>query len=87
MVVYAEGQRVTATSVQLHCHHCSTWLGETAASLTFVGMFKDPRERERISEPRDTYRCKRCGWANVFHAQGTETAREWREGIELKRAG
>ena len=71
------------TSVQLHCHHCQRWLGESSDPLTFVGMFKDPRERERVGGPRDTYRCKSCGWANVFQtAQGA--VREWRPGIELK---
>ena len=70
-------------SVQLHCHHCSTWLGETASSLVFVGMFKDPRERERVQEPRDTYRCKRCGWANVFQTQANATMRDYRS-IDLK---
>jgi hypothetical protein len=76
---------VPATSVQLHCHHCSTWLGEAREALTFVGMFKDPRERERVPGPRDTYRCKRCGWANVFQAPDT-APRHWREGIDLKGA-
>ncbi len=70
-------------SVQLHCHHCSTWLGESREALTFVGMFKDPRERERVAGPRDTYRCKRCGWANVFLA-AEQAPRAWRDGIELK---
>jgi hypothetical protein len=76
---------VPAQSVQLHCHHCSTWLGEARETLTFVGMFKDPRERERVTGPRDTYRCKRCGWANVFQAPDT-APRQWRDGIDLKGA-
>jgi hypothetical protein len=67
-------------SVQLHCHHCQRWLGEARESLTFVGMFKDPRDRERLAEPRDTYRCKSCGWANVFQ---TAAVRDWRE-VETK---
>ena len=70
-------------SVQLHCHHCQRWLGESRETLTFAGMFRDPRQRERISEPRDTWRCKSCGWANVFVVLGT-AVREWRDGIELK---
>jgi hypothetical protein len=74
------------TSVQLHCHHCSTWIGEAREALTFVGMFKDPRERERVASPRDTWRCKRCSWVNVFQSQAAPV-REWRDGIELKRAG
>ena len=71
-------------SVQLHCHHCQRWLGEARDSLTFVGMFKDPRQRERVEGPRDTYRCKSCGWANVFQSPANAAIREWRDGIELK---
>ena len=74
------------SQVQLHCHHCQRWLGECRESLTFVGMFKDPRERERVSEPRDTYRCKSCGWANVFLATANAALRDWRA-VELKKAG
>jgi hypothetical protein len=73
------------TSVQLHCHHCQRWLGESRESLAFVGMFKDPRQRERVTEPRDTWRCKSCGWANVFQVSDAP-ARHWRDGIDLKGA-
>jgi hypothetical protein len=83
--VAARRVSIPAPSVQLHCHHCSTWLGESRESLTFVGMFKDPRERERVPQPRDTYRCKRCGWVNVF--QATDAAvRDWRADVEIKKA-
>ena len=70
---------------ELRCHHCTRFLGESSTALTFVGMFKDPRERERVSVPRDTWRCKSCGWCNVFQVTDTP-AREWRDGIDLKRA-
>jgi hypothetical protein len=71
---------------RLRCHHCGqSFLGESSSALVFVGMFKDPRERERITAPRDTYRCKSCGWANVFQAPDT-APRHWRDGIELKGA-
>jgi hypothetical protein len=70
---------------ELRCHHCTQWLGETSRSLAFVGMFKDPRQRERVAAPRDTWRCKSCGWANVFQAPDT-APRQWRDGIDLKGA-
>jgi len=75
------------SACELRCHHCTQWLGETSRSLVFVGMFKDPRQRERVSEPRDTWRCKSCGWANVFHEQANAVTRDYRTEIELKRAG
>jgi hypothetical protein len=78
------GRVTQPSSVQLHCHHCQRWLGETSQSLTFAGMFKDPRHRERLAEPRDTYRCKSCGWANLFVAAADAPIREWRAGIDLK---
>lgn len=59
-----------AQSVQLHCHHCTTWLGESESPLTFVGMFKDPQDRNYLPAPRNTYRCKRCGWVTVFWGGG-----------------
>ena len=34
--------------------------------MELVGLFRDPRERARLPEPRDTWRCKACSWANVF---------------------
>lgn len=70
---------------QLHCHHCQRWLGETSQSLVFVGMFKDPRERERVTGARDSWRCKSCGWTMVFQAPEMPV-RAWRDGIDLKRA-
>jgi len=72
-------------SEQLHCHHCQRWLGETSESLMFVGMFKDPRQRERLSDPRDTYRCASCKWVNVFQSSANAATRDYRD-VELKRA-
>lgn len=47
--------------------------------LDFVGMFKDPRDRAMLPEPRDSYRCKSCGWINCFRP----AALSWRS-VELK---
>jgi len=65
------------SSIQLHCHHCSTWLGESVESLTFVGMFKDPRDRERVEGPRATYRCKRCSWVNLFQPSANAAVHDY----------
>jgi hypothetical protein len=67
---------------QLRCHHCKQWLGESSVPLELVGMFKDPRQRERVEEPRDSWRCKACGWVNVFQAPGA-TSGSWRD-VEVK---
>lgn len=53
-------------SFQLRCHRCHQWLGESSEPMELVGLFKDPRQRECIREPRNTWRCKACGSANVF---------------------
>lgn len=68
---------------QLRCHHCKQWLGESSQPLELVGLFKDPRQRERIQIPRDTWRCRACGWANVFAPAASGS---WRD-VELKRGG
>ena len=73
-----------ATDQQLHCHHCQRWLGETSQSLVFVGMFKDPHDRQRVEGARDTYRCKSCGWVNVFQSQANAAMRDYRHDIQLK---
>ncbi len=67
---------------ELHCHYCVRWVGDTSQALVFVGMFKDPHDRYRLSHPRDTYRCKSCGWVNIFRPREVE-ARDYRS-IELK---
>lgn len=61
------------------CHHCSQWVGESPDPLTFVGMFKDPRERTMIAAPRLTFRCGKCGWVSVFQ----RAAKSWRQ-VEVK---
>jgi hypothetical protein len=71
-------------SVQLHCHHCTHWLGESGEPVIFVGMFKEPRDRAHVEEPRDTYRCGSCRWVNVFRRAATGGG-NWRR-IELKQA-
>ncbi len=70
---------MTDTTVELRCHHCTQWLGETSRSLVFVGMFRDPRQRDRVEGARDSYRCKGCGWLNIFQA----ATRDYRA-IEIK---
>lgn len=65
---------------QLHCHHCQRWVGETSQSLVFVGMFKAPHDRARVDGARDVWRCKSCGWVNVFQPAAV---RDYRD-IELK---
>ena len=67
-------------TVQLRCHHCGGWLGESSNSLTMVGIFKNPPDREYVAPPRETYRCKGCGWVNVFQVPAV---RDYRN-IELK---
>ena len=68
-------------SQPVRCHHCSsTFIGETSQSLVFVGMFKDSHDKDYIPGPRDTYRCKACGWINVFKPQAV---RDYRN-IDLK---
>lgn len=63
----------------LRCHHCSQWIGESPEPLEFVGLFKNPRDREMVSVPRVSYRCGKCGWLNVFRGVGAA----WRR-MELK---
>ena len=67
---------------QLHCHYCSHWLGEASAPVEFMGMFKQPKEREQVEPPRDTYRCGSCRWVNVFRRPERQ-GRDWRH-IHLK---
>lgn len=70
-------------SGQLRCFHCGAWMGESSRTLTFMGMFQSPPDRRLVPEPRDTYRCKSCGWANVFRAVMPAKYRE----MELKNTG
>ena len=58
-------------------------MGEASEAMELVGLFKEPRDVERMALPRDTWRCKSCGWANVFRRVGS---RAWRD-VETKRAG
>lgn len=73
-------------SQQVHCHRCKQWLGESSRVLELVGLFKDPRQRERVAEPRDTWRCRACGWANVFLPAG-RIAVETSPGAYVERPG
>lgn len=57
-------------------------MGEASEPMELVGLFKEPRDVERLTEPRDTWRCKSCGWANVFRRA---RSRSWHE-IETKGA-
>ena len=72
------------SSTQLRCHHCQRWIGESSAAVVFVGMFKDPKDRELIPVPRDTYRCSSCKWVNVFRADNA-APQSWRQ-VELKQS-
>jgi hypothetical protein len=36
--------------------------------MELIGMFRRPRDREQIPAPRDTWRCKGCGWVNLFES-------------------
>lgn len=69
---------------QLRCHHCKQWLGEAPGPMELVGLFKDTYAVEQVTPPRYTWRCKACGWANVFRTAATGLA-SWRE-VELKQA-
>lgn len=71
-------------SRQLYCPNCSHWLGESSAALTFAGMFEGPQLRHNVSEPRDTYRCKSCGWITVFRSTPRSSDANWRI-MQLKR--
>lgn len=50
--------------------------------MEMVGIFRDPRERRRIAPPRDSWRCKSCGWTNVFVPASGSAG--WRARIETK---
>lgn len=73
-------------STQLHCHYCTHWLGESSESVQFVGMFQRPKDREKVPEPRDTYRCGSCRWVNVFRRMEGRSSVDWQR-MELKTAG
>ena len=70
-------------SKPIRCHHCGDGrlIGETSQTLAFVGMFKYIRDCGMVDGQRDTYRCRSCGWCNVFQP----AAQDYRD-IELKRA-
>jgi len=55
-------------------------MGESREPMELVGMFKAPRDVEAVPGPRDTWRCKSCGWANVFRPIS-----DWRD-VEVKQA-
>jgi hypothetical protein len=67
----------------LRCHHCTKLMGEASRPLVFMGMFRLPQDRAYKPAPRDTYRCKGCGWVNVFQPEDT-LGRGYRGDIELK---
>jgi hypothetical protein len=69
-------------SFDLRCHRCSAWIGEARESMELVGLFQKPRDREHIPEPRDAWRCKGCGWVNVFKP-AEKPAASWRT-VETK---
>ena len=71
-------------SFQLRCHNCSSWLGEAREPMKFRGCVESPKDREYVAGPRDTWRCKGCGWSNIF---GPFTEAEARKAaIEMKRS-
>lgn len=63
---------------QLRCHRCSAWIGESPGPMELVGIFKNARDRECLPGPRSSWRCKGCGWVNVF-----EPHPDWRA-LEVK---
>ena len=70
---------------QLYCHHCSQWVGESSDPVTLVGMVRDPRDRNLVPSPRNTWRCKSCGWVNIFRVVAVPAPHvpDWRT-VELK---
>ena len=72
----------------VHCHRvaCGVWIGESREPLEFSGVFRSAKEREHIPAPRYSWRCKGCGWTNIFRPASpvAVTGRDGRR-IELKR--
>lgn len=52
--------------------------------MVLVALFKLPRDREIVAQPRDAWQCSSCGWVNVFRPSSADTPRVWRN-AELKR--
>lgn len=68
---------------EIRCHRCSSWIGEAKDPMELVGIFKVVRDVELIRAPRNTWRCKSCGWANVFRVAEPAGNGKWRD-VELK---
>lgn len=51
---------------QLRCHRCSYVIGEAERPVELVGVFKAVADTALAGEPRRSYVCPRCRWANVF---------------------
>lgn len=52
----------------LRCDRCDAFLGEAAELMRLVGVFKAARDTEHVDPPRYSWRCKGCGWINIFRA-------------------
>jgi hypothetical protein len=67
----------------IHCHKCSAWIGETTNPMEPWGLFRSARDRESVPPPRNSWRCKGCGWVNVFRVSKIGKHGSWRE-VEVK---
>lgn len=75
-----------AESFEIRCHHCGNkWIGESSRVMRFVGQVESPRLRELAIGPRDSWRCKSCGWVSIFVPAESETKPRagWRA-VEVK---
>jgi hypothetical protein len=52
--------------MDLRCHHCSHWLGETFIDLRPAAVCENPQDRTQIAPPRFTWRCPSCKWVTVL---------------------
>lgn len=54
--------------MELRCHRCSMSLGNGAAPVTLVALFRAPRDVQfpRTHPDEVRRRCQSCGWINIF---------------------
>jgi hypothetical protein len=53
--------------IEVRCHHCSKFVGESAVRLKLVGVVESRELREKMDADRFSWLCK-CGWTTVFKA-------------------
>ena len=56
----------SVSQVEVRCHRCSYFIGETDVSLEFVGMVKRAKDRMIVEPPRRSWLCPKCRWCNIF---------------------